>query len=66
MGKNMNKIKKQEYKTVEELRQFLEILQYQKFTLDCGHHVTFNRVLGNSITIQNGKKLIITCAECKY
>ena len=26
-----------------------------KFKLDCGHHITFNAVLGNDLIIRNGK-----------
>ena len=43
-----------------------DILDREKFVLDCGHHVTFNEVLGNNITVYNGKELRITCAECGY
>jgi hypothetical protein len=36
-----------------------------KFKLDCGHHITFNAVLGNDLIIRNGKKLTITCSQCE-
>lgn len=57
---------KKMYKPTGDLRQILNVLQYEKFILDCGHHVTFNRVLGNNITIHNGIELKIICAECGY
>ncbi len=54
------------YRTTSDLRKLLNILHHKKFILDCGHHVTFNRVLGNNITIYNGVELRIICAECGY
>lgn len=54
------------YKPVNELRKMLEELQNRKFVLDCGHHVTFNKVLGNNVIILNGKSLRIICSECGY
>jgi hypothetical protein len=62
----MTKKQKQQYRPTKDLRELLQILSQQKFTLDCGHHCTFNQVLGNNITIYNGKELRITCAECGY
>ena len=62
----MTKKQKQQYRPTKDLRQLLDILDREKFVLDCGHHITFNRVLGNNITIYNGKELQITCAECGY
>ncbi|MBM9515241.1 hypothetical protein [Desulfogranum marinum] len=62
----MTKQQKKQYQPTEALRQVLNILNQQKFVLDCGHHVTFNQVLGNDITIRNGKELQITCSECRY
>ena len=62
----MTKEQKQEYRPTSELREVLDILNREKFVLDCGHHVTFNEVLGNNITIYNGVKLRITCSECGY
>jgi hypothetical protein len=62
----MTRIQEQGYRPTEELRELLAILDQQKFTLDCGHHVTFNQVLGNSVTIYNGRELRIICAQCGY
>ncbi|MBM9512021.1 hypothetical protein [Desulfogranum marinum] len=62
----MTKQQKKQYQPTEALRQVLNILNQQKFVLDCGHHITFNQVLGNDITIRNGKELQITCSECGY
>ena len=62
----MTKKQKQQYRQTDDLREILAILDKEKFTLDCGHHVTFNEVLGNNITVYNGKELRITCAECGY
>lgn len=53
------------YQEPDALRDILHsILHGLKFRLDCGHHVTFNEVLGNDITIRNGKKLEIICSLC--
>ena len=57
----MKSSKKKQYKTAEELRRILEVLQHGKYALDCGHHVTFNQVLGNNVIILNGKSLRIIC-----
>ena len=57
---------KKMYKPTCDLRKILNILQHEKFVLDCGHHVTFNRVLGNNLVIRNGVKLTITCVDCGY
>lgn len=62
----MTQRQKQQYRPAEELRELLAILAQEKFTLDCGHHVTFNQTLGNNVTIYNGKELRIICAECGY
>ena len=62
----MTKKQKQAYRSTDDLRELLEILNREKFTLDCGHHVTFNEVLGNNVTIYNGTELRIICAECGY
>ena len=47
----MTKRQLQEYRSTKELRRLLKILKRKKFVLDCGHHVTFNEVLGNNVTI---------------
>jgi len=62
----MTKEEQQAYRPTKELRAILDILGKEKFTLDCGHHVTFNEVLGNDVTIRNGKELVITCSLCGY
>ena len=55
------------YHGTDELRTILErALSGKKFCLDCGHHVTFGKFLGNDITIYNGKKLKIICSQCGY
>lgn len=62
----MTKKKIAEYRDVEELRAELSRLKGQKFTLDCGHHVTFGEYLGNSVIFYNGKIPKIICTECGY
>ena len=62
----MTNKQKQQYRPTEELRELFESLSQEKFVLDCGHHVTFNQWLGNSVFVRNGKKLIFICAECGY
>ncbi|MBU1568149.1 MAG: hypothetical protein KJ630_21315 [Proteobacteria bacterium] len=62
----MTKEQKKAYRPTQELREMLGILSREKFILDCGHHVTFNEVLGNNVTIYNGSKLRIICSECGY
>ena len=60
----MTKEQLKEYRPTRELREVFDVLNREKFSLDCGHLVTFNEVLGNNITIYNGVKLRITCSEC--
>ena len=62
----MTKQEKKAYRPTKDLRELFDILDREKFVLDCGHHVTFNEVLGNDVTIRNGKKLRIICSECGY
>jgi hypothetical protein len=62
----MTLTEKQVYKSADELRKILDILQHEKFILDCGHRVTFNRVLGSNVIIHNGVELRIICTECGY
>jgi len=62
----MTKTQRLEYRPTRELRWLLNILKREKFILDCGHHVTFNEVLGNNVTIYNGSELRITCSQCGY
>jgi len=62
----MTKKQRKEYRPADELRQILTELDKEKFHLDCGHRITFGEVLGNDLTIRNGKKLRIICAQCGY
>ena len=56
-----------EYEEPEASKAILQrTLAGLKFKLDCGHHITFNAVLGNDLIIRNGKRLTITCAQCGY
>ena len=52
----MTKEQKKAYQETDLLREILQrMLKGKKFTLDCGHHVTFGSNLGNDITIYNGR-----------
>lgn len=63
----MTKEQKEAYHDPELLREILQrVLKGKKFTLDCGHHVTFGTNLGNNITIYNGRKFKIICSQCGY
>lgn len=63
----MTKEQKTHYSEPEQLRDILKrVLDGKKFTLDCGHHVTFGCHLGNDVTIYNGKKMKIICSQCGY
>ena len=63
----MTKEQKKAYHKPELLREILcRVLKDKKFTLDCGHHVTFNHNFGNDISIYNGKELKIICTQCGY
>lgn len=62
----MTKKQKENYRATKELRQILAVLDKEKFQLDCGHHITFGEVLGNDLTIRNGRELQIICAQCGY
>ena len=58
---------KEQYRPVEELRAVLEGLTHKKFKLGCGHLITINHNLGNSMIIYNDrKKLTIICTMCGY
>ena len=54
--------KENEYRPVEELKEILK----GKFVLDCGHKVTLQHNLGNSIIVINQNPLKIICTECGY
>jgi hypothetical protein len=63
----MTRKQKQQYQQPEMLRDILQrALAGKKFKLMCGHHVTFGEILGNDVTIRNGKQFKIICAECWY
>jgi hypothetical protein len=62
----MTKQKRENYRSVEDLRGVFKSLKGEKFTLDCGHHVTFGHFLGNNLVLLNGKEPKIICTECGY
>lgn len=62
----MTRHQKLKYQEPDQLRKFFKRLRGQKFTLDCGHHVTFGYYLGNDIMIRNGKDPEIICWSCAY
>ena len=62
----MTRLQKKQYRSTDDLRDILSVLDKEKFKLDCGHHITLGSFLGNDMTIRNGKVLIITCAQCGY
>jgi hypothetical protein len=61
----MTRVEIAKYEEPEALKAILHrTLAGLKFKLDCGHHITFNAVLGNDLIIRNGKRLTITCSQC--
>ena len=57
----------QQYQQPDLLREILQrVLAGKKFRLHCGHHVTFGEILGNDVTIRNGKQFKIICTQCGY
>ncbi len=57
----------QRYHQPEALQDILQrVLAGKRFKLMCGHHVTFGQILGNDVTIRNGKKFKIICTQCGY
>ena len=63
----MTKKEKQAYETPDALKEILhKALDKKKFRLECGHHITFTEVLGNDLTIRNGKDFVVICAMCGY
>ncbi|MEA1933961.1 MAG: hypothetical protein U9N60_05970 [Thermodesulfobacteriota bacterium] len=63
----MTKAEKSKYSESQELKDILRRTLYgKKFRLDCGHHITFGEVLGNDLTIRNGKNFEVICALCGY
>jgi hypothetical protein len=67
MEDKMTRKQIQRYQQPEALREILQrILSGKKFRLHCGHVVTFGEYFGNDVTIRNGKKFKIICAQCGY
>lgn len=63
----MNREQKQRYQGPEVLKEILHReLHGKKFVLECGHHFTFGEVLGNDLTVRNGKNFRVICAVCGY
>ncbi len=63
----MNKEQKRQYQGPEALKEILHrVLCGKKFALQCGHFITFGEVLGNDLTVRNGKELRVICAVCGY
>lgn len=63
----MTKEEKVRYVKPELLGEILKrVLAEKKFRLHCGHHVTFGTILGNDVTVRNGKKFKIICSQCGY
>lgn len=71
--KGLNKIYKagllivpimKDYEPPKKLREIMEELKGRKFTLDCGHHITFGYNVGNDIVVYNGKIPKIICLDC--
>lgn len=63
----MTRCQKQAYSEPEILKAILKReLAGKKFRLDCGHHITFHAVLGNDLTVRNGKEFEVICAQCGY
>lgn len=62
----MTREQEAKYEDTEVLRQIILELRGRKFRLDCGHHITVGCFLGNNLTIINGAKPKIICAECGY
>lgn len=66
----MTKNQLQLYDTSNALKVLLwETLAGRKFKLDCGHHITFGKYLGNDLTLRNGAKnkgFKCICSLCGY
>ena len=63
----MTRKQKEKYADTDELRKILvQALRGKRYTLDCGHHVSFGFHLGNDITIYNGKTPKIICSQCGH
>lgn len=58
--------KKQEYESVEVLRDIIKSLDGRKFMLDCGHKVTFGHNFANNLIIDSDKDHKIICTLCGY
>ena len=59
---------KQTYGEPEALKDILyRVLQNKRFTLECGHHISFfNSTLGNDLILKNGlnKNFKVICVDC--
>lgn len=63
----MNQEQKRQYQGPDVLKEILHRELYgKKFVLQCGHHITFGEMLGNDLTVKNGKDFRVICAECGY
>jgi len=63
----VNKEQKQRYQGPEVLKEILQRELYgKKFALHCGHHISFGEMLGNDLTVRNGKEFRVICAMCGY
>ncbi|SHO52324.1 hypothetical protein [Desulfopila aestuarii] len=63
----MNNKQKLRYQGPEVLQAILQRELYgKKFVLHCGHHITFGAMLGNDLTVKNGKEFRVICAVCGY
>lgn len=64
----MTKQQLRQYDTANSLRTLLwQTLAGKKFELDCGHHITFGKYLGNDLTLRNGtKEFKVICSLCGY
>ena len=63
----MTRVEIAKYEEPEALKAILHrTLAGLKFKLDCGHHITFNAILGNDLIIKNGRSLRVICTQCGY
>lgn len=60
----MSKPIKKVYLPVEKLQIELAKLNGMRFTLNCGHHITFGHNFGTDVIVHNAKIPRIICTEC--
>jgi DNA repair protein RadC len=60
------KTKKNEYACAKDLRRSLRNRSGKELILYCGHSASLGQFIGNNVTILNGAKLKIICAQCGY